>query len=71
MSNLHPKTKQPSDKDLKQNPGIGTSKGMIKAGDLLDENEMLDGDNTFQGDVENDTNAQGGIDPDQMGRTNK
>jgi len=71
MSNLHPKTKQPSDKDLKQNPGIGTSKGMIKAGDLLDDNEMLDGDNTFQGDVENDTNAQGGIDPDQMGRTNK
>jgi hypothetical protein len=71
MTNLHPKTTTPSDKDLKENPGIGTSKGMSKAGDLLDEDAMLDGDNTFQGDVENDTNAQGGVDPDQMGRTNK
>ena len=71
MSNLHPKTTRPSDKDLKQNPGIGTSKGMIRAGDLLDDDEILDGENTFQGDVENETNAQGGIDPDHVGRTNK
>jgi len=70
MSNLHPKTKRPSDKDLRQNPGIGTSKGTIKGGDLLDE-EPLDGDNTFEGDVENDVTPQGGVDPGQTGRTNK
>ena len=44
---------------------------MIKAGDLLDDDEVLDGENTFQGDVENETNAQGGIDPDHVGRINK
>jgi hypothetical protein len=38
---------------------------------LLDEDDTLDGDNTFQGDVENETNLQGGIDPDHVGRTNK
>ena len=66
MSGRHPKTHRPSDKDLHQNPGIGTSKGTIKGGD-----DSLDGDNTFEGDVENDVTPQGGIDPDQTGRTNK
>jgi len=55
---------------LRQNPGIGASKGTIKGGDILDE-EPLDGDNTFEGDVENDVTPQGGIDPNQTGRTNK
>ena len=64
--NVHPKTRNPSDADLKRNPGIGTSKGPIKFGD-----EKLPGDNTFEGDVENDTNPQGGVDPNQTGRTNK
>lgn len=71
MTNRHPKTHHPTDKDLKENPGIGTSKGTIRAGDILDEDETLDGDNTFEGDVENDVTPQGGIDPDQTGRTNK
>ncbi|MGN6307651.1 MAG: hypothetical protein ACTHNH_22755 [Mesorhizobium sp.] len=53
---------------MKQNPGIGASKGTIKAGDVLDE-EGLDGDNTFEGDVENDVTRQGGVNPDR--RTNK
>ncbi len=70
MSNLHPKTRKPSDKDLKENPGIGASKGTIKGGDILDE-EPLDGDNTFEGDVENDVNRVGGVNPRQTGRTNK
>jgi len=65
MTSKHRKTTQPSDKDLRENPGIGTSKGTIKEGD------RLDGDSTFEGDVENDTTAQGGIDPGQRGRTNK
>lgn len=70
MPNQHRKTERPSDKDLTQNPGIGVSKGTIKGGDVLDD-EGLDGDNTFEGDVENDVTRQGGINPDQTGRTNK
>ena len=30
MTSKHRKTTQPSDKDLRENPGIGTSKGTIK-----------------------------------------
>ena len=64
--NQHPKTKTPSDADLRTNPGIGSSKGTEGLGD------DLDGDNTFEGDVMNDaTTAAGGIDPNQTGRTNK
>lgn len=70
-SNAHPKTRSPSDKDLKRNPGIDASKGTIKAGRLLDRDGALDGDNTFEGDVENDVTPQGGVDPDQTGRTNR
>ena len=62
----HLKTKVPSDLDLKRNPGIGTSKGTIKQGEV-----DLDGDNTFEGDVENDTTSGGGVDPRQTGLTNK
>jgi len=71
MTNQHPKTKRPTDKDLKENPGIGTSKGTIKGGEILDEDEGLDGDNTFEGDDENDVTPQGAVNPNQTGRTNK
>jgi hypothetical protein len=71
MNKQHPKTRTPTDKDLRHNPGIGASKGTIKGGDLLDEGEELDGDNTFEGDVENDVTQQGGVNPDQTGRTNR
>ena len=33
--------------------------------------KTIGGENTYEGDVGNDTNPQGGIDPDQRGRTNK
>ncbi|MGX8012803.1 hypothetical protein ACVDG8_029485 [Mesorhizobium sp. ORM8.1] len=65
--NKHPKGKKPSDADLANNPGIATSKGTIKEGEDLD----LEGENTVEGDVENDTSAAGGIDPRQKMRTNK
>ncbi|MBM3604774.1 MAG: hypothetical protein FJX25_08460 [Alphaproteobacteria bacterium] len=61
----HPKTDNPSDKDLEQDPGIGRSKGATRR------DPLLEGDNTFEGDVSNDTTPQGGVDPDQLGRTNK
>lgn len=54
--------------DMERNPGIGTSKGTTMAGRNLD---PLDGDTTFEGDVENDVLPTGGIDPNQRGRTNK
>ncbi|TGQ37329.1 MULTISPECIES: hypothetical protein [unclassified Mesorhizobium] len=63
----HPKSKRPSDADLRNNPGIGTSKGTIKEGDDVE----LEGDSTIEGDVENDTTAAGGINPRQKMRTNK
>ena len=65
--NQHIKTPTPSDKDLHSNPGIGASKGTIKAGD----EEILDGENTFEGDVENDASGANRIDPNKMGRTNR
>ncbi len=61
----HPKTHTPSDADLKGNPGIGTSAG------TAGERDDLDGENTFEGDVLNDTTPQGGVDENQRGRTNK
>jgi hypothetical protein len=56
----HPKTKKPTDADLKGNPLIGGSKGVTMAGVTPDELEESEGANTS--DVENDTNRQGGID---------
>jgi hypothetical protein len=52
----------PTDKDLRHNPQIGGSKGANIAGATPDELEDFQGENTFEGDLENDTNAQGGID---------
>jgi hypothetical protein len=66
-SAAHFKTRKPSDKDLKQDPGIGRSRGII----LPEEDESLQAHNTVEGDVANDTTPQGGIDPKQRGRTNK
>ncbi|MCR4264659.1 hypothetical protein [Nitratireductor sp. ZSWI3] len=64
-STKHSKFKTPTDKDLKRNPGIGTSPGTSKGGDLLD------GENTFEGDVRNDTTSAGGVRRGETGRTNK
>ena len=58
----HRKTKKPTDADLKGNPLIGGSKGLTRARVTPDELEQSQGTNTIEGDVENDTNRQGGID---------
>ena len=60
--------------DLERNPGIGASKGTTMAGADADDlaEEMAEGENTFQGDVENDAGRAGvGIDPKRVGRHNK
>lgn len=62
MTSKHPKLNQPSDADLVRNPMIGGSKGVTMAQASIEDLEDLAGENTIEGDVENDTNAQGGID---------
>ncbi|CCE00645.1 hypothetical protein [Bradyrhizobium sp. STM 3809] len=62
MSNKHPKMPRPSNVDLVRNPLIGGSKGVTMAQASLDDLAEIEGANTIEGDVENDTNAQGGID---------
>lgn len=61
----HPRTGDPTDRDLRQDPGIGRSRGADR------DDPEIGGDNTFEGDVLNDTTPQGGVDPDQRGRTNR
>jgi hypothetical protein len=70
VTGKHPKT-QPQERprsDLDVDPGIGRSKGTTMSGE---DPRDLDGGSTFQGDVENQTNREGGVDPNRMGRTNK
>jgi hypothetical protein len=62
MTTKHFKTRRPNDKDLDQNPLIGGSKGVTMAHATPEDLEDAAGANTFEGDVENDTNRQGGID---------
>jgi hypothetical protein len=62
------KTETPTDKDLAQYPGIGRTRGTNNADGAVEE---LEGENTFEGDVKNDTTPAGGVDPNQRGRTNK
>jgi hypothetical protein len=62
MSSKHAKLSRPTNVDLVRNPGIGGSKGVTMAQADLDDLEALQGGNTFEGDVANDTNPQGGID---------
>jgi hypothetical protein len=52
--------------DLDRNPGIGASKGTTMAGA---EPEDIEGENTFEGDVENDVSPNGAVNPRQ--RTHK
>jgi hypothetical protein len=48
--------------DLEENPGIGQSKGLFareEAGDA----SLIEGDNTVEGDTENDGGNAGGVNP--------
>jgi hypothetical protein len=46
--------------DLERNPGIGSSKGLF-AMTSSDDAELIEGDNTFEGDTDNDGGNAGGI----------
>jgi hypothetical protein len=54
--------------DRDRNPDIGQSKGSFATGE---DPEVIEGENTVEGDVENDSTFGGGADPDQLGQTNK
>ena len=62
MTSKHPKLNRPTNVDLVRNPLIGASKGVTMAQATPEDLEALQGENTIEGDVENDTNLQGGID---------
>jgi hypothetical protein len=70
MSTTHPKSggEGPFTSDLERNPGISQSKGSFAA----DEHpELLEGENTVEGDIDNDANAQGGVNEHQRSRINQ
>ena len=72
MANKHPAPgEQPAElpDDLEQNPGIGQSKGLFARTSARDA-ELIEGDNTIEGDTDNDAGLAGGINPDP-GRTNE
>jgi hypothetical protein len=52
--------------DLDCDPGIGQSKGTTIAGERPD---LIQGESTVEGDLENDTTPAGGVDPDKRGRS--
>ena len=54
------------DEDLRRNPGIGQSFGTSQGGDV----ELLEGENTVEGDIDNNADASGAVKLDP-GRTNK
>jgi hypothetical protein len=62
--NLNPKL----DEDLSENPGIGQSQGAYAMGGDMDD---ADGENTVEGDVENDPAPTGGLNPERVGHRNK
>ncbi len=71
MSNKHPKVKAGTEprSDLVTNPHIGDSKGAFAM--TGEDPKDLDGGSTVEGDVMNQTTAEGGVDPAHRGRTNK
>ncbi|HEX8193211.1 MAG TPA: hypothetical protein VF552_09950 [Allosphingosinicella sp.] len=69
MSNKHPSpSEQPVElqDDLERNPGIGSSKGLF-ARAASDDASLIEGDNTFEGDQDNDGGNAGGVNP-ELGR---
>lgn len=57
--------------DLEENPGIGQSKGLFaRTGADEEDAALIEGENTIEGDTENNADADGAAKLD-LGRTNK
>ena len=70
MTSKHPRPERQSVErpdDLDENPGIGQSKGLFGRAGAKD-SELVAGDNTVEGDTENDAGLGQGAKPD-LGRT--
>lgn len=52
--------------DLERNPGIGQSKGLF-AMTSSEDAELIEGENTIEGDTDNDGGMAGGVNPN-LGR---
>jgi len=63
----HEKGKSPFPDDLQRNPGIGQSKGSFATGIPPEE---IEGENTVEGDTENDGTATGSVPEKERARTN-
>ena len=69
MSNKHLRPDEQPVKlqdDLERNPGIGSSKGLF-ARTSSEDADLIEGDNTFEGDTDNDAGLAGGVNPN-LGR---
>ena len=53
--------------DLERNPGIGQSKGAFATGE---DPESIEGENTTEGDVDNDSTPTDGVPQREKARTN-
>jgi hypothetical protein len=63
----HTKGPSPFRSDLERNPGIGQSKGSFMTGIPPEE---IEGENTVEGDAENDSTASDGVPQEERERTN-
>jgi hypothetical protein len=54
--------------DLDRNPGIGQSKGSFMTGE---DPQAIEGENTGEGDAENDSTASDGVPEEERERTNR
>jgi hypothetical protein len=66
-STKHDKGESPFADDLERDPGIGQSKGMFQTGEHP---QTIKGENTTEGDVENDSTPTDGVPESQRERTN-
>ena len=63
----HPKGKSPFVSDLERNPGIGQSNGTFATGIPPEE---IEGENTVEGDTDNDSTVTDGVPDRERARTN-
>jgi hypothetical protein len=70
-STKHPKGESPAadlTDDLERNPGIGQSKGAFATGE---DPLSIEGENTVEGDVDNDSTVVDGVPQQERARTNR
>lgn len=66
-SSKHEKGDSPFTDDLERDPGIGQSKGTTATGDHP---QTIKGENTLEGDVDNDPTPTGAVSERDLGHTN-